>query len=418
MPPGSLVEALAGLWRLQSRPPNLFSSAPFVRAREACQQLYEGTGSKDALSFALSNALHRLGVPYELPGSPFGAMTPEAAAQQIDLAFRTNKTKRVHLCPLDLADELPELNFGPNIVRTFTAAELTDLVDPFAVERRRSTWSFDAGRFAEFTWLVVTEEATVAGEPGARAVPALFLNLGEDFGRIQPHKRRVPDAVEKALFSLLLAPWEDWTAYRDLSWRCFTVPWVHTVEHDLFERASEPPLSGSLSWEPYIFHDYDHEEEIETERPVRYPLTAKVAEATSWINDQRWLRAETAATSELLETPVVHFLVRGFLADEIDEYLAHMTMLEAALGTRERDATRKMKARITRLLDDPSAGDLYGRLFDLRSEFVHGRKMGDISGDDRTLARVLARRVADALLHVAANTPGTDRKVWLRDLLA
>jgi hypothetical protein len=35
------------------------------------------------------------------------------------------------------------------------------------------------------------------------------VDLGRDFGAIEPHQKRFATAVEAALFPLLLAPWED-----------------------------------------------------------------------------------------------------------------------------------------------------------------------------------------------------------------
>ncbi len=45
-------------------------------------------------------------------------------------------------------------------------------------------------------------------------------------------------------------------------------------------------------------------------------------------------RSRTALASDLFSTPVVHFLVAAFLAEGIDEFIAHLTALEAALGLR------------------------------------------------------------------------------------
>jgi hypothetical protein len=43
---------------------------------------------------------------------------------------------------------------------------------------------------------------------------------------------------------------------------------------------------------------------------------------------------EQAKRSVLFETPIAHFLVRAFLAEGVDEFLAHITTIEAALGLR------------------------------------------------------------------------------------
>ena len=124
--------------------------------------------------------------------------------------------------------------------------------------------------------------------------------------------------------------------------------------------------------------------------------------------------------------------VRAYLADGIDEFLAHLTMLEAALGT-VRDypprpkpdphkhlggATQRMAARVSRLLGSPDHGKMYSRLFDQRSAFLHGRPVQPISVEDRVSARRLARRVVLALIEVAGASAISSREDWLDALLA
>jgi len=343
-------------------------------------------------------------------------MTGAEAALRLHNAFTSTRAQRVHLCPLDLGGEIPELIMGPLEVRRFTPAELLDLVDPLGFERIRPHWNFDARSFSQFTWLKVAEETELAGEPGARTVPSLFLDLGEDYGRIEPHRRRFPEAVENGLFGLLIAPWEDWTEYRDINWRCFTVPWAHTVDHDLFARSERPPPHETLTWVPDIIHLEDGDE-IETERPEYYRVNHRISEARSWLTDATWNDVAAALQSPLLETPVAHFLVRAFLSEGIDEFLAHLTMIEAAIGL-PNDKTPARKARLAALLDDPAAGGTYGRLFQRRSEFVHGRKMTDIPGAERDEARILARRVAAQLVKKAAAGSHETRQTFLEQLAA
>ena len=63
-----------------------------------------------------------------------------------------------------------------------------------------------------------------------------------------------------------------------------------------------------------------------------------------------------------------------------------------------------MIARVSELLDK-GAGSDYRRMFDYRCDFVHGRQMDAIPGDERITARRLARRVVDKLIEVAAAGP-------------
>jgi hypothetical protein len=122
-------------------------------------------------------------------------------------------------------------------------------------------------------------------------------------------------------------------------------------------------------------------------------------------------------STPLFETPVKHFLVRAALSDGMDQIMAHMTTIEAALGL-ESDfskkgrpkndqigATARLTKRVEELLADPQAGEDYKALFETRSAFVHGRAIqGPLPGSVRTIARRLARRVVVALID-ASNGP-------------
>jgi hypothetical protein len=77
--------------------------------------------------------------------------------------------------------------------------------------------------------------------------------------------------------------------------------------------------------------------------------------------------------------------VRAFLvAEPLDEFLAHIMAIEAAVGLetdyKKRGATERVAARVSALLGAKTAGDDYTRVFDLRSAFLHGRRMNAIPG--------------------------------------
>jgi hypothetical protein len=332
----------------------------------------------------------------------------------------------VHLCPLDLAGEdLPELKFGPNSIRKFTTAELEALVDPPRLKRFSETWTFDAKRFSEFSWMVVKETCPLDPEPGPRPLTILDENLATldfaDLLSIKLHQERFPTAVEAALFAVLLAPWEGWAWAPDIEWRGFRVPWVYTLSDDIFVWPPSPPSPDTLSWRP-------------DEQPERLDLNdAAAVEAPKLLNDEVWSELGRAHQSPLFETPIAHFLVRAFLADGVDEFLAHITTIEAALGLesdyrgkvppqagkrRRLRATDRMAARVSALLGAKADGEDYGRLFNLRSAYLHGRTMNAIPGKERIVARRLARRVVDALVKAALTAPGLqDRETYLDDLL-
>lgn len=134
----------------------------------------------------------------------------------------------------------------------------------------------------------------------------------------------------------------------------------------------------------------------------------------------------------LFETPIVHFLVRAFLADGVDEFLAHITTIEAALGLRAdyqkqfriapdrhkgMRATNRMRGRVAGLLGGRPDADQYEHLFEVRSAFLHGRTMTAISTNERVMARSLARRTVEALILATRAGPITSREDFLDGLL-
>lgn len=431
-PSSAMISAISDLWRL--RPPgpdNILVHPAFERLREACRDGYSNTGKKGP-AFALSTALRALGLPCGLQKETAHLALPvEEAAKGLDAALRATRAKRIHLVPLDLAADLPSIAFGPAKLGRLTADELRTLVDGTRLKRLYPRQDFDAERFSEFHWLVVEEMVPLEQEPEARAVPVLFMDLSRDLGQIEPHKGRFPGAVEEALFFLLLAPWESWSTMAEVDWRGFRVPWVYTVDSDIFVRLNTPPSPDTLSWEDRIYDD-GYGGTYEEERPLELHLEDDVATELPVWDHSRWAIVEQAKQSILFETPIIHFLVRAFLAEGVDEFLAHITTIEAALGLRgdyqkafrvapdrhkKLRATDKMRGRVAGLLGDRRYADQYEQLFDVRSAFLHGRAMTAISTKERVMARSLARQVVEALILATRAGAISSREDFLDGLL-
>lgn len=247
-PSSAMISAMSDLWRLHPPgPDNILAHPAFERLREACRDGYPNAGKKGP-AFALSTALRALGLPCGLQKETLHLSLPvEEAAKALDAAMRATHAKRTHLVPFDLAADLPSIAFGPAKLGRLTADELLALVDQARLKRLYPRQEFDAERFSEFHWLVVEEAVALEQEPEARAVPVLFTDLSRDLGQIEPHKGRFPGAVEEALFFLLLAPWESWSTMAEVDWRGFRVPWVYTVDSDIFVRPNMLP-SARRSW--------------------------------------------------------------------------------------------------------------------------------------------------------------------------
>lgn len=404
--------ALEALWRLAPPgPKNLYSSPEFKALSEACAAY---GGGKPV--FGLGTALRALGLPSGLsPARRADGLPVERALSALEKALTRRTTVRRYLCPLDLAQPLPPLQFGKTRVQRFSAAELAAMFDAPRLGRYYPDAVFEPERLALFQWLVVEERVRIDPRPEARAMPFLYEGFDRDTGAFDPHRGAYPDAVEAALFFLLQAPWEDWSNYPEVDWRGFRIPWIHAVDEDLFVRPPAPPRADSLTLEPWITYDHNGEEE-ELETPTALPLDDAADTLADW-TEAKWQAYRRACRGALLRTPVAHFLVRGFAEDGMDEVMAHMTCIEAALGTqadhfrrmrpktepRPYSATDRVGARITALLDDAEAALTYRDLFDLRSAFVHGRSgLAAVSTIQRVAARRLARRVAAALTDLGA----------------
>jgi hypothetical protein len=418
------LDALADLWSLpKPSPHNLLATPEFIRLKHACNAAFPKVG-KSGAAFALCNALRSLGLPCLLPPGQTTSPADEAAAR-LDDAFRANECRRVHLVPMNMASDLSPIAFGAARICRFSADDLGSMLGASRLKRWFPGDRIDLTRLADFQWLVVEERAPLSGEVEERAVPGFFFNPNEDFGRIDPHKERFPPPLMQAMFFLLTAPWEDLVEHQEADWRAFQVPWSHTYDEDLFVRPQIPPSPDTLAWVEHFTEDGEGGT-LEELRPLELPIRDDQGNAAEHLSDERWNGVQKAMSSPLFETPVVHFFVRAFLSDGIDEFLAHVTTIEAALGQlsdhkpadhKKIRSTRRVAHRVSALLSDRKFGDDYVKLFDIRSEFVHGRNLAAVSTKMRVLARSLARKVVDALVDVSQSSEASSRELFLKSLL-
>lgn len=429
----SLVAALQALWKISPPgPQNFWSLQEFVTVKELLTKRYCSGKSNFGLESSIGNALRSLGLPCSTPhllNQPKPDMDKVAAALAHE--FQRTTTRRRYLCPLDLAEDLPSLQFGNVRMGRFSAAELEALFDAPRLERCYPGVRLDTSRLSQFHWMIVEEDISVRDKAGNRQLSWLDLPLEKDLGEIAPHSGRFPASVEAALFFLLLAPWEDWAEVTEVDWRGFRLPWIYTLDDDLCAFPPPPPLPERLSWEPYS-HQVDRDEWTESERPMWLRTWATAEDVRQALEARReLLQAASAIESELFSTPVEHFLVRAFLSDGIDEVMAHLIMIEAAFGS-EADHRRKLRltgdnynespirrvaARLSVAIVEPGAAKEYLDLYDMRCTYVHGRPEGRIiSTRQRVMARRLAREAANALVGLARAQEA--REIVLLDLLS
>jgi len=430
-PRAELVDAMAALWSTPKIEHDLYQAPAFRRLRETCATLFPDSGSASTLDFALARALRALACPATDPVPGHMPMPAEEAALRLTLAFGQTDVERIHLAPLDMAGDFPRIAFGPAEAGHFPFGELRRLLEGPAGPRGRPS-GLDARHLCQFRWLVVREVNPVS-TPGIqrRALPELSLNMNEDFGRIVPHAKSRPDVVEAALFALLLLPWEDHDTDHNPEYRVFQIPWIYTVEHDLFGRTASTPDTQALTEFDEAIRDDDGNTIGSVLRPYVIHLDESVGPMAASLDQTAWDDLQAALSHPLFAGPVAHFFVRAFFSDPIDEFMGHAMTLEAALGSSiDHDnkarrsfgkdgnpgATVRLSARLTALLD-PDAGETYEQLFELRSQYVHGRTMGDIPSTARHQARVLARRGVTALVNRALQPSDLSREDHLDALL-
>ena len=409
-----LISTLDALWRISAPgSANLLSSQEFVSLKAILTERFKLGKPTFGFDFALQNILRSLGLPcLQLQKFDHPQFDLTAKASALALEFSRKTAKRRYMCPLDLAEDIPLISFGNSRLGRFSKQELEMFFDAPRLERHYPRLQLDSGRLSEFHWLIVEEDVVIKGSVSERAFPFLMTSFESDLGEFDPYGGRFPSAVESALFFLLLAPWEDWALYCEVDWRGFRLPWIYTVNDDLCVSPASPPDPESLSWEPNIYTN-EFGETVETEEPIAFRLNESIQALT----DEAWKKLQVARKSELFSTPVEHFLVRAFMDKNMDEVLAHLTVIDAAFGTesdhnrtlrnkpdyhKSQGATRRVAARLCAALQNPKTAKDYLDLFDLRSKFIHGRTgLRPISTDERIQARSLARRAANSLLNLA-----------------
>ncbi len=430
-PSSHLVGAMEALWQLpDSAWKNLTETPLYAQLVDAIEP-YCADARRFFGGISMSCALAGLGLPCGLPESKKHlAMTAREAAERLQAALEATCFTRVHLMPLDLADGLPRACFGNAVVGRLTKDELAELVDLDRMERVHPGKSFDLDEFSQFQWLVVREQVSIRRGPEGRELFRFSFDPKQDYGRIEPHRGKYPEAVETALFWLALAPWEIWSDAPHIEWRGMQIPWLYSVDHDLFSTMKRPPSSDTLTWEDRIAHDAEGRS-VDISQPVAMWLRDGSADALTEHFAGRAQAIAQLPQLQLFQTPVAHFFCRAFLTDGIDEFMSHLLAIEAALGlpldykrksssgvgTHDKlGATERVCARLVALLDEQATSD-YRELFELRSEFLHGRSMQAIPALLRVRARTLARRVVDSLVLANQSDQALVRDAFLDELL-
>ncbi|HHY0925112.1 TPA: hypothetical protein ACV4JC_000636 [Salmonella enterica] len=433
MPPQDLINVLAPFWQL---PPHtcfdlnsVKKEKVFRKLKAYCTGYYEAMDTGIFSDIPLAKALCLAGVPGIGQNHDCSSNIIDVATKLHDELSKTTTTK-IYLCPLDCADRIEQIKFGNAEVREFSAGELGVLLGLEQFKRLPYYKKCDLKALSEFKWLVVWEEIELPSKISHRAYSFLSTGLERDYGAIKPYGQRYPEIFNLSFFGLLLAPWEEWVDNIEVEWKAFHVKWVHTIENDLFSDQKNIPDADTLTWGYSYFCD-ENGNEHEVHHPFILSTGCSRNALSLIVNNQLMADIDTAINNGLINEAARHHFIKAFLSDGIDEFLAHIVVIDACLGEpRELEkklnltkyeknlkSTGRLKFRLVGLLDDSSVKESIDTLYRIRSEYVHGRDMAEISWSDKNLARVLARKTLFEVIKMVQHTPQMNKLELLTLLL-
>jgi hypothetical protein len=365
--------------------------------------------------------LQKLGVPcFFTAGSQLAATDRATTAVLCYEALMQRHTRQIYLCPLDCAGVIPQITFGTASIKRFSKQELDALLNSLQLQRQPGYTPADIAGLSQFLWLVVEHEEVLLADFSERY---WNWNTNDKPGTVNPYKHHHPEAVERAIFLLMLAPWEDWLINEEYHWRPFHIPWVHTLSGDIFSRQQPIPSASSLTWIPRSYHD-ENEGWYEYDAPYEYDYSLTSDQLMPYVDIQVQKNLDMAVTNGLINVAARHQFVKAFLSYGVDEFLAHIVVIDACVGEKSENKgmnkklkalrdTGRFKYRLAGLLNDSSARDTIDALYKVRSNYVHGNELDKIPGEHFLQARTLARKTLNAII----TSPQLTREVFLDDVL-
>ena len=412
-----LQAAIARLWSANHKTEECaLTSKEFRDLTAVCQKLvartpYEVKADFDAsqLRLEIRNLFRTVGAPW------FGGITPtsETAISMLAKAYDEDKHSVVQLVPLDIADDLPCCSFGPFEVRNISAAEFSEVVQRARLGRFGPLWTPDVSKLGQFTWFIY--RSVQLRYPPTRSATFLDGIQLDEVGRVRHGKRRFEPDLELGMFVLILPPWEDATVHDFWTWQPFKMPWVYKLSSDPLKDPPRAPDPTSLTWEFRI--DPNTEEEYEV--PMQNTLEPKIDLHLDEL-PQLWTKAEAvlgrARVGNGCFNPLIeHYFLRAFEDEDLDQLLWHVATVDAAIGDGDK---KRLVKRVQRLVQDKKLTDIFADLYDLRSEYIHGRQIDDSNLWQKNLrdARRVARQIVVGVLDLAYANPAWNRKVLLKEL--
>lgn len=426
--PDEFIAAFNRVWRLPAGLDynTILKSPEFLLLRETADKLCYAQIRGNLLDPFLLRGLQKLGVP-----CLFTAGSPLAAADRLETTARCydalmkRHANHIYLCPLDCAGDIPQIKTANTNIMRFSKAELDELLNSLPQQRQPGYAPADTAGLSQFLWLVVGHDEALREDFAERY---WFWNTNRDNpGTVYPYKHHYPEAVESAIFILMLATWEEWQLNEECHWRPFDIPWVHTLSDDIFWLQPPIPSTTSLTWVPCSYLD-KNEGWHEYEAPHRYNYSLTIDQLMPFVDTQVCNHLEAAIANGLINVAARHQFVKAFRSDGVDEFLAHIVVIDACVGEvsgnkalekhlKELGATRRLKYRLAGLLNDASVSDTMDVLYKVRSDYVHGNALEKIPGEHILQARTLARKTLNAIITEAGQSEELTREEFLDDVL-
>lgn len=426
--PDEFFAAFNRVWRLPAGMDynTILKSQEFLLLRKTTDKLCYAQIKGNLLEPFLLQGIQKLGVPCLFTsGSPLAATDESETAARCYEALMKHHAQHIYLCPLDCAGDIPQINTANASIRRFSRNELDEMLNSLPQKRQPGYVPADTAALSQFLWLVVRHEEKLQADFAERY---WFWNTNKDNpGTVYPYKHHYPDAVESAIFLLMLATWEEWQLNEEYHWRPFDIPWVHTLSDDIFWQQQPIPSATSLTWVPHGYQD-ENEGWHEYEAPYGYDYSLTSDQLMPFVNAQVSSHLETAITNGLINVAARHQFVKAFLSNGVDEFLAHIVVIDACVGEisvnkalikplKALGPTGRLKYRLAGLLDDSSVKEVMHVIYKARSDYVHGNTLEKIPGEYIIQARRLARKTLNAIISEAGQSTGLKREEFLDDIL-
>ena len=429
--PKLLSSAINVLWRAShGTEKRAFRSKAFKELENSCRNVYSSiigsrlphehsaTSWPVDLQSALHNFLRWNGAPW------YGGDFPNSdeTTLQLHRAFLSSQVNRTYLVPLDRLclvnksahpqKNVKNIHFGPNEIVLLTKSELSRRIPEDELRRFGYLYEFPTERLDDRYWLIVNVQEN-AGAIWKRTWRRFLYEPIGAFGKSPMFKSTFSNEIEEAIFTLLLSLKKE---PNDITWNSFTVPWIYSFTDDPFAKPNPSPDTSELSWN--IVGDPGEEFEVSDLSEI-VKLTDDEIDGIG----QRWCKLQTVlrktdAESASFHPLTLHFFVKAFIEEGIDEIIASISCIEATLRLPNEWSRKKSIKRYKQLVKDKDCHQWLESAYELRNNYLHslGDPRAALTSADIARTRLSVVKAVDAYLNLASRYCDRNRKSLLDTL--